>query len=872
MNENNNHRFKHKYFKLFLLIYFIALIISHIVRISDSPLGISHPEHQFIELNEVDGDNFTDNKVIIAYREYFPSANKNAPTLVLLHGSPVASNSLNNLIAELKEKFHLIVPDLPGFGGSTLDISDYSVRAHAYYLKYFLEIKKISRAHFFAYSQSGGVVLNLSEIAPQIIQSVIFASAIGVAEYELFYNEIINKSALAFQLAAIWIAQELIPHFGWMDTAILNIPYARNFYDSDRISLRSFLQQLSLPMLILHGENDNLVPLAVANENFRIVPQSELEVFQDNHMMVINRPQKIVPFINKFISKVETGKSTNKSSAISGRLVDANKPFDNSNAPPFMGIAYLVVMLVIILATLVSEDLTCIGAGYLAANGSLGFTSAIVACFCGIVIGDILLYAIGRWTGFHFLNRAPLKWFISQSAVERSKQWLSKKGPVYILVTRFIPGTRLPFYYASGALKAPFWVFAFYFCLASAVWVPLLVFLAMILGSQMLDYYINYQANAIYSLIVLAFVLYSIIHILIPLFTYRGRRILISKWCRFWQWEFWPLWKFYPPIVFYVLWLGLKNRCLTLFTISNPGIPHSGFIGEKKSEILDNLKGASDSIAQWCLIKCSEKDDAKFSNLKLILNKNNLDYPLVFKPDEGQRGLGVKIIQNFEEAKEYINLSTVDTIIQEFIDGFEVGIFYYRYPDEPSGHIFSITEKKIPYIIGDGVRTIEQLILDDERAVCMAPFYLDSFHEKLFDVAKKDEKISLTDVGTHCRGAIFLDGDYLITEGLTQCIDEISKKFDGFYFGRYDIKTPGKDDLKKGENLKVIELNGVTSEATSIYDPKNSLIYAYKKLMKQWEIAFKISKQNLKKGHKPVTVRELFDLFIQASSRQREID
>jgi hypothetical protein len=60
-------------------------------------------------------------------------------------------------------------------------------------------------------------------------------------------------------------------------------------------------------------------------------------------------------------------------------------------------------------------------------------------------------------------------------------------------------------------------------------------------------------------------------------------------------------------------------------------------------------------------------------------------------------------------------------------------------------------------------------------------------------------------------------------------------------------------------NFKVIELNGVTSEATSIYDPQNSLRNAYKVLFRQWRIAFEIGEENRDRGLQPATFRELIN-------------
>jgi hypothetical protein len=74
-------------------------------------------------------------------------------------------------------------------------------------------------------------------------------------------------------------------------------------------------------------------------------------------------------------------------------------------------------------------------------------------------------------------------------------------------------------------------------------------------------------------------------------------------------------------------------------------------------------------------------------------------------------------------------------------------------------------------------------------------------------------------------------------------MDEISKSYEGFYFGRYDIKVPSVEDLKTGKNISVIELNGVTSESTNIYDPQHSFFYGVKTLCKQWKIAYEIGEE-----------------------------
>ena len=55
----------------------------------------------------------------------------------------------------------MIVPDMPGFGGSTHDVVDYSVEAHAASTIELLEQISSGPAHWLGYSQGGGVILQL---------------------------------------------------------------------------------------------------------------------------------------------------------------------------------------------------------------------------------------------------------------------------------------------------------------------------------------------------------------------------------------------------------------------------------------------------------------------------------------------------------------------------------------------------------------------------------------------------------------------------------------------------------------------------------------------------------------------------------------
>jgi len=206
----------------------------------------------------------------------------------------------------------------------------------------------------------------------------------------------------------------------------------------------------------------------------------------------------------------------------------------------------------------------------------------------------------------------------------------------------------------------------------------------------------------------------------------------------------------------------------------------------------------------------------------------------------GERGKGVAFPAGPEAADKALGEMPYNVLAQEHAEGREFGVFYYRMPDEPSGRIFAITDKRFPEVVGDGVHDLEYLILADDRAVCSARSFLRLHAERLAWVPAAGERIPLTRLGTHSRGALFLDGERLKTAELERAVDNLSRRYPGFYFGRYDLVTPSEETLRSGWPLTVLELNGVSSEATSIYDPGHNLIHAWGTLFRQWRIAFEI--------------------------------
>ena len=516
----------------------------------------------------------------------------------------------------------------------------------------------------------------------------------------------------------------------------------------------------------------------------------------------------------------------------------------------------MALLFLIAAATLISEDLACIAAGLLAARALISPVEAVAASALGIYVGDILLYLTGYLIGLRALNHRPLKWVVSEQRVQQCRILFEKRGLVLIFMSRFLPGTRTATFLAAGLVRVNLVKLLIVFGLAVLVWTPILVLAAMLIGRKVVGYIDVYSGWAVWVFLGLMVLIFGITRLIVPLFTWRGRRLLLSRWRRLSNWEFWPYYVTNVVTFLYVLYAGIfKFRNPTLFTVTNPAIkPDSGFIGESKSDI---LKGLDQSyVGRWQLVAGATELPRRVELFKSFMAAHSLDFPVVLKPDVGQRGLGVKICANTDEARVWLEQTDGDYLMMEYLDGEEFGVFYYRLPDQRRGRIFSINRKILLRVEGDGRSTLEELILKDDRALCLAPMFFKRHEAQLLDIVPAGETRQLGQVGTHSLGALFLNGADLITAELLDGIEPIIRDYDGFYFGRFDLKAPSEAELKAGRNLKVIELNGLTSEATHIYDPQNSIFYAWKTLIDQWSIAFRIAEANQRKGARPMAVGE----------------
>ncbi len=757
------------------------------------------------------------------------------------------SRDFESLVSELADTNSVITIDYSVFGEQ---IDKPSAETLAEKVKRLIEVYDYDKDSLHILANGFGTVVAshfLSSSNSKIRTLTLFEPE-GVLEFELLGGYHLNRGVYKISTALSWTLENMIPDFGLLENSPLSSHFTKIRLNTDLRNYRSLYNQIETPTVIINSfKSDKSVSRVSSELNRLIVTSTYIK-----HSLDLTEATKLIQtFIKKpdiFLTEISVS-----------RKIKALIPFSYSKVIRAEGWILTGLMLLIIFSTFISEDLACIGAGLMVSRGLMSFFPAIAASYIGIFVGDILIYISGRWLGKNAVTKFPFKWFITEKDIQRSNQWFQAKGPIIILISRFIPGTRFPTYFSAGIIGASFWMFIFYFGIASLLWTPAIVSFAMVLGNELIYYFAIYQDYALWVLLGVILVVLFILKILIPLFTFKGRRLLFGKINRLIRWEFWPLFVLYTPVVLYSLLLWLRFKKITIVTAANPGIQEGGFKDESKNEILKKIQ-FEESVARFKYLDSQTNSTDLFDSALSFMEINSLKFPIVLKPDKGERGRGVQIIKDLDELKFNLSNLSESHILQEFIDGKEFGVFYYRYPKSENGNILSITKKHMLSVTGDGKHTLEHLILEDSRAVYMAETHFNKHIDDLYNIPDKGEKITLTELGTHSRGSLFLDGSELISENLLTKIDEISKSFKGFYFGRYDLITESEEKLTRGENIKIIELNGITSESTNIYDPDHSFIYALKTLINQWKIAFEIGAENHKKGVQLPTLKHMLAL------------
>lgn len=321
------------------------------------------------------------------------------------------------------------------------------------------------------------------------------------------------------------------------------------------------------------------------------------------------------------------------------------------------------------------------------------------------------------------------------------------------------------------------------------------------------------------------------------------------------HWEYWNTNVVYFPIFFYWLYLSIKARSLGFFNASNPKIKNGGFALESKKEIYSLLP------QKYYPKSLYFNENQSIETIIEAIEEAGIAFPFIIKPDTGLQGLRVEKINSWEDLKAYLSKTDYDFLIQECIAyPYEIGLFYCKMPNETKGKITGIVFKEFLKVVGNGKSTIEELVKKNPRFALQLKTLNRKYGNFLQKILSDGESYTLVPFGNHARGCKFIDVSHWANEKLNETFNAVCSEIPEFYFGRLDIMFQSREDLEQGKNFSIIELNGAGSEPTHIYDPKHSLFFAWKEIIKHYRILFRISTLNHKKGIPYLNLNECFQL------------
>ncbi|GAB4490775.1 MAG: D-alanine--D-alanine ligase [Saprospiraceae bacterium] len=315
----------------------------------------------------------------------------------------------------------------------------------------------------------------------------------------------------------------------------------------------------------------------------------------------------------------------------------------------------------------------------------------------------------------------------------------------------------------------------------------------------------------------------------------------LSKWT---TWEYLPWWISNVPMYGFWLWFAARARHLVFFSNVNPAIPLGGAMGESKHDILQLLP--TEILPKTLLVRGGES----FENVVFALEQAGISYPLIAKPDVGERGFLVKKITSSEELKSHLERFPVHFILQEFLTlPVEMTVLFHRFPSGKFG-ITSVCVKEFLAVEGDGVSSVRELMRRNTRATFQLERFEQEFPEILGKIPASGETLLLEPIGNHCRGTKFLNGNHLIDNDLVEAFRLVCERLPGVLYGRFDLKCESLEALRRGE-FKVMELNGVFGEPAHVYDPSFGMWRAYRDFYRHWRILFELSRAQVQRGVHP---------------------
>lgn len=276
-------------------------------------------------------------RTIHGYRRAFRIAGE-GPAILLIHGIGDNSTTWNTVQTKLAQRFTVIAPDLLGHGRSDKPRADYSVAAYANGMRDLLSVLDIDRVTVVGHSLGGGVAMQFAYQFPQFVDRLILVGAGGVTKDVNIAlrvaslpmgSEALALLRLPLVLPTLQVAGRLAGtvlgttkmgrDLAEMMRILADLPeptassaFARTLravvdWRGQVVTMldRCYLTE-SVPVQLVWGTHDSVIPVSHARLAHAAMPGSRLEVFEGaGHFPFHDDPDRFVEIVERFIDSTE---------------------------------------------------------------------------------------------------------------------------------------------------------------------------------------------------------------------------------------------------------------------------------------------------------------------------------------------------------------------------------------------------------------------------------------------------------------------------------------------------------------------------------------------------------------------------------------
>ncbi|MBL4810308.1 MAG: alpha/beta fold hydrolase [Phycisphaerales bacterium] len=792
------------------MAYLILLVLSHLVQLVGSGINegfntISDDPH--VRLNAIGTDGFAihGRDVRVYYKSWQPPDwSKQRIPVLLLHGSPGSGANFDTLGPTLAlQNRRVYAPNLPGSGRSDW-AHDMSYTSQARYMAKLLDQVSVDRVHVVGWSSGGGVALQMADQFPDRVASITMLASIGAQETEGSGSYFFEHVKYAVGFVGLGIVPELIPHFGFLGTFKDRAGWLKAFWDSDQRTLTQIMGTIQTPTLILHGRNDPLVAARGAEQHHKLMPTSRLVMLDASHFLPLMQANETAGYLNDFFTRHDQPGVEPQTDYLN--LAPVPTRYGSNAALHWIG------------------NLLSSIPWWAQLLGIIGMTRRLP--HVGIVIAMIfvVMMRIDLAVAILGLMLGRLWWLMrGANPLDRPHRWWRWVRGVGFVIPASIVGM-------IGANRA------------------------VAMSEQL----------GLIGLVASSWLLLIALHAMRLFITWGGRQRIGAAIDRAFNHEYWPTLFVYLPVLSWGLGRVLSGKGLGKMTAVNPGYSDDAGV-QDESKIDLNIKLGDGTADDEAVLHCVLIDDNENIQTRINAAIDAIDndqalggLPVICKPDKGERGRAVQLELTKESIADYCKKNPEPFVMQEYHPGpLELGVLWIRHAESitnpdytgPSGFIYAITIKHFPVITGDGEHTLRRLILMHKRYRAQASVFINRMQDQLDIILDDGQELSLGFAGNHAQGAMFTDGQHLITPELSAKLCSIADRFNaptgGFDIGRFDIRCESLEQLRDGQGFGIVELNGLTSEPTNIYDPDRSLYWAWGVLGGYWKHAEELAQARL---------------------------